>query len=196
MYAQHNLKSILSAALLVSHFFVSASASDDSEVWKENVQGWSIYVDKTVDNGCFMATTFEGGTRLRAQFNPRADNFALVVANPSWESINPDKFYDLTVQFGNRTPWDGEASVLVFSNMNGLVLEVGDDEAIGEFVNELMRMTSVKISYRGEQIANLSLDGSYKAMEEVFACQAAMNAGGSTPEDPFSNESKSTDPFS
>ena len=176
--------------------FVDSAVSEDAGVWKNNVEGWGIYIDRTVGNGCFMATEFESGTLLRAQINPVSDQFMLIVGNPSWESINPEKFYDLSVQFGNRAPWEGEASVLVFENVKGLVLKVGGDESIGNFTNELMRMTNVKISYRGEQIANLSLDGSYRAMEEVFACQAAMNNTAGSSDDPFSSESNSEDPFS
>ena len=176
--------------------FVESAFSEDTGVWRTNIEGWDIYIDRTVGNGCFMTTKFEGGTLLRAQINPVSDQFMFIVGNPSWESINPEKFYDLSVQFGNRPPWEGEASVVVFENIKGLVLKVGGDESIGNFTNELMRMTNVKISYRGERIANLSLDGSYRAMEEVFTCQAAMNNRAGDSNDPFSSESNSDDPFS
>jgi len=196
MRVTSGFKGIFWAALIFLHLFASANASDDTRVWKANVEGWTVSVDKTLGNGCFMWTQFEGDTFIRAQFNPTADNFLFMAGNPAWKSLNLEKFYDLTVQFGNRDPWEGEASVVILDNVKFLVIKVSGDDSIGNFTNELMRMTGVKISYQGEQIANLSLDGSYRAMEEVFACQAAVNSDDEKSDDPFSNESDPNDPFS
>jgi len=57
-----------------------------------------------------------------------------------------------------------------------------------------MEISTMKIFYRGSQIAHLSLAGTYAALVEVVRCQQAMNTG--TTSDPFTPAPPpSSDPF-
>ena len=193
----------------IQRYFVAASISiaasiggataQDSVIWSDDVSGWTVAVDRSLNDGCFAFTCFDGGTCLRLQLNAANEQVIFFVMNNNWQSLETGKLYDIEVKFGTLTPWTGRASVHRFSDgLPSLVLNVPfeEDRALN-FVDEFMRMTGVQISYSGSVIANLSLRGTYAAMEEVFNCQRTMIEGGrGTRSDPFSSAPQSSDdPF-
>ena len=58
-------------------------AYGETHTWREDVRGWFIGVDRTIGDGCYMTTVFEGGTLLRAHFHPDNGTFAFVVGDPT-----------------------------------------------------------------------------------------------------------------
>lgn len=173
--------------------------SQEAITWKDNVKGWTIKVDPSLSDACFMLTSYEGGAALRAQFNMKDDVFQFIVIDSAWQSLESGKLYDIKVQFGTLDPWIGLASVYRFDDeVPALVFDVSfEGEKAKLFIEEFMRMTGVRIYYAGDVIANLSLSGTYAAMQEVFACQSAMLEGGRGQDsDPFSGtQGNSSDPF-
>lgn len=175
-----------------------AAVAQETALWKEDVAGWEILVDQSLDDGCFMITEYERGTLLRAQFNPAADTFQFVVGDPNWKSIEENKFYEIEVEFGSAGPWTGDAVGYDFGGINALILHIPfEDDRADLFIEEFMRYTVVDVRYEGSSIARLSLKGTYAAMEEVMACQAAMlDQPAPAQDDPFSgSSSRGSDPF-
>lgn len=172
-------------------------AADETVLWKEDVRGWTIKVDRTTDNGCFMFASYEGGSILRAQFDMNDGTFDFFIGNSDWRSIEYGKSYDTSLQFGSRKPWKGEAEGYWFGSETPALLfslSFGDEGSAVTFIEEFMETTSLRVRYEGKQIANLSLKGTYAAMQEMFSCQQAMvDAVGS---DPFAPDGGSrNDPF-
>jgi hypothetical protein len=181
-------------------FSAGAGFAEESPIWKEDVRGWTIAVDTTIGNGCFMYSSYEGDTYLRIQLNPEIDALQFIIGDLDWRSIEPGKLYPMEVQFGSRSPWTGEGLGFWFGEGTpSLVLDVPfEGERANTFIDELMQMTSVIVGYEGRQIANLSLTGTYAAMNEVIACQVEMEASAPTSGgDPFSSSAPaaSDDPF-
>ncbi|MBD3680109.1 MAG: hypothetical protein HUJ27_17115 [Rhodobacteraceae bacterium] len=170
------------------------SAAQDTIIWKDNIRGWEIRVDQSIGNACFMISDYEDGSFLRTQFNPDEDNFQFIIGNDAWKSIEAEKLYPMSVQFGNRAPWTGDGKGHWWGDTPSLMLNVSFDKgAADDFIDEFMKMTGVIVEYKGQQIANLSLNGTYAAMQEVIACQSAMLENSSN-SDPFAPSSGS-DPF-
>lgn len=199
LFNRRNLKRSLNLPTLLALVLCPPAFSQDAITWKEDVKGWGISVDTTIGYGCFMLAAFEGGTLLRAQFNPEKDVFQFIVANSDWQSLERGKLYDINVKFGTLVPWTGMASVHYFGNdLPALSFDVSFEDGKAElFIEEFMRTTGVRVFYDGNQIVNVSLRGTFAAMQEVFSCQSAMmERENENKTDPFSNspESKS-DPF-
>lgn len=174
---------------------LTISAHAESVAWKDDVRGWMIRVDPTIGNGCFMLTEYDGGTYLRVQFNPSTDNLDFIIGDGDWRSVEKGKLYELSVQFGNRTPWAGDAEGFWFGdNTPALMMSVPfHDDRAKSFMEEFMRMSDVRVKYEGSEIAHLSLSGTYAAMQEAIACQIAM---AEEEDDPFATGSgKKEDPF-
>ncbi|MGC1506419.1 MAG: hypothetical protein WA782_20060 [Sulfitobacter sp.] len=194
----NEVKSFLLFVVLFLVSFTSAGlAEDDVVTWKPDVNGWEILVDRTIGNGCFMYTKYEKGTYLRMQFNPTSGDAEFIIGDTKWRSLEKGKLYPMSVQFGNLGPWTGNGRGFFFGEgAPSLILSIPfKEDRASNFIDEFMKMTSVKVKYEDRQIAHLSLRGTYGAMEEVFSCQRAMfstSDGG----DPFSsNGAGSVDPF-
>jgi len=185
--------------IFFSTFLMASNAyGEEAAVWNPDVRGWEIRVDQSIGNGCFMFTTYEGGTVLRMQFNPEVGNVQFIIGNQRWRSLEAEKIYPMTVQFGNLEPWSGNGTGFWWGeDLPALVLNVSfENDAADLFIEEFMRMTGVTVAYDDREIAKLSLRGTYAAMQEVMACQSAMLENRSTT-DPFSSGAtpSTDDPF-
>lgn len=185
---------LLSTAL--SLVAVAARASEKPSIWKDDVKGWSIRVDSSIGDGCFMSGTFKEGTALRVQINPSAKRLQLLIGNAKWHSIADHKKYALAVKFGNRPAWTGNASGMHLGALPMLLLNIGTKKGYADaFAKELMQANFVRVTFHGKQIAKLSLNGTYAAMQEVYACQKEMEKYN---QDPFKEQSSTpsnSDPF-
>ena len=186
------------AAAILSLFINPCFAADDDMPEFASVGTWSIRVDTSLDYGCFLVSTFEGGTALRFGFDMTELTLYVAIGDPKWKSIEYGKNYAMEVQFGDESPWSGDAVGFSFSppeNQPWLWITVSDDEELfGEFFGEFMAERSVDFLFKGESIANLSLKDSYKAGLKLFECQQAM---ASMSDDPFkaTRHRPSDDPF-
>lgn len=177
--------------------FVQPSFSQ-AITWNEDVRGWFIGVDRSIGDGCFMYSTFDGGSVLRAGFNVDGDSMYILVGNRNWMSLEEGKLYPIEIQFGNRPPWTGDASVFIWSDGDrALNLTVPFTNNIANnFVRELQQTQNVIVRYQGRQIMNLSLKGSFAAMAEVMNCQETMLSNNVPGADPFNaNGVNGADPF-
>jgi hypothetical protein len=71
----------------------SAQRSDevDSEIYK-TVGAWTVGIDSTLGNGCFLLNSYEGGVHFRVGIDARAEiSGYLLIFGESWKSIVVDK---------------------------------------------------------------------------------------------------------
>lgn len=176
------------AALLMA----SAAVAEDTAIWDDDIDGWAVVVDRTIDNSCFIIAGFGDNVYLRFQFNLPQQNIQMIVADAKWDSLETGVDYDLDIAFGDREPWRGMAKGHRWQDvLPSLVLSVpvANREA-ADFIKDFTGVGSVRISSEGSEIANLPLRGAGEAVEAMLDCQGAMSeAGQSVSEtDPFAKK--------
>ena len=168
----------------------------------DTVGAWSIRVDTSLDYGCFLYSSFEGGSEFRLGVDLRNYQIYLVVGDPDWQSIEYGKRYDVELKFGDETKWTAPARGFSFDppeNQPYLTVNLtsGDEDSVALFLTEFMEEPNFQVFYNGPSILNLNLTGSYQATIKLFECQEAMNSI-NEPNDPFAEppRRKANDPFS
>ena len=163
---------------VVALMVANAAQSQDTVTWNDDVQGWSVAIDRTIDDSCFIISAYEGDVFLRFQFNATQNNIQFIVANINWASLESGGDYDLEVAFGDHEPWMGIAKGYRWNDiLPSLVLSVPvANSQASEFMREFTAMDTVRVSYEGTEIANLALSGSRDAVAEMMDCQAAMSS--------------------
>ena len=171
-------------ALLVA----GAAAAQDTVTWEKNIQGWTVVIDRTIENSCFIISGFDNEMLLRFQFNTTQKNVQFIVANAQWDSLENGQEYDLEVAFGDQPPWTGLAKGHRWNDLlPSLILSVPvEDRKASSFMREFTATDTVKISHAGTEIAHLALTGAGEAVDSMLACQASMaNADAPLDHDPF-----------
>ncbi|MDJ0638153.1 MAG: hypothetical protein QNJ20_04905 [Paracoccaceae bacterium] len=157
--------------------YVSFSAgwamAQDTVTWEEDIEGWNVAIDRTIDNSCFIISGFENDIYLRVQFNATQQNVQFIVANMGWESLETGQTYGMEVAFGDQNPWEGLAEGHVWNGiLPSLVLSVPfADQQASHFMREFADMGSVRISHEGAELAHLILSGAEEAVASMLACQ-------------------------
>lgn len=154
----------------------SAALAQDTITWKDNIQGWTVVIDRTIENSCFIISGFENELLLRFQFNATQQNVQFIVANINWKSLQSGEDYDMEVAFGDRDSWAGTAKGHRWNDiLPSLVMSVPvADQQASNFMKEFTAMGSVRVSYEGNEIANVDLPGAEEAVASMLDCQAAM----------------------
>lgn len=169
------LKSLIGAALALGA--ANAAQAQDIVTWQDNIGGWRIVVDRTIDDSCFIISEFEDDVLLRFQFNVAQQNVQFIVASVLWDSLETGEDYDLEVTFGDFDTWFGMAKGHLWNDvLPSLVLSVPvEDRQASEFMKEFTAKNSVRISHNGDEIANLNLAGTHEAVASMLDCQATMS---------------------
>lgn len=168
--------SVLVAACAAHTFSLSSAMSDDSLIWQDNVAGWNIAIDTTIDNSCFMLTGFEGERFLRFQFNTTQESIQLILASPHWQTLESNQDYDVSVAFDDRALWEGVAKARIWKQLlPSLVLTIPlEDQSAAEFLAQFSTTESVVVVQGETEIANLALRGNAAAVSSMIECQRAM----------------------
>lgn len=163
-------------------------ASSETVLWKE-ISGWSIRMDPSMGNACYVSSVYEDGTVLRLGFNFLNSNRSLYfsLGNAKWKSLEAGKEYPVRIQFDNNTPWDATASGLEIDAVHHLHINTHD----ANFAEEFSRKLSIRAFYSGRQIVALRLKGSSKAIDEMLKCQDLVSKYMNTKNQP----PKNADPF-
>lgn len=169
---------------------VGTAFAQDTVTWKDDIQGWSVAIDRTIDDSCFIISGFEDDLYLRFQFNATQQNVQFIVANIQWDSLETGEDYDLEVAFGDLESWEGMAKGHRWNDiLPSLVLSVPlADQQASHFMKEFTEMGSVRISHDGSEIANLALAGADEAVASMLDCQVSMadaNKSKQNGSDPF-----------
>lgn len=154
----------------------SAANAQDTVTWKDNIQGWTVVIDRTIENSCFIVSGFEDELLLRFQFNAVQQNVQFIVANVNWESLQSGQDYDMEVAFGNRDSWSSTAKGYRWNDiLPSLVMSVPvANQQASNFMKEFTAVGSVRILHEGSEIANIALAGADEAIASMLDCQAAM----------------------
>lgn len=182
------------AALVATLVFGGTPALSDDEAPEWGTVGiWSVRVDPSLDNGCFLFAAYEGGTALRLGIDPtRRYNGYLMVGNEQWTSLEVGKDYKLTIRFDDEDAWEASATAVDMSGMTMLYLSFSESG----FLDEFMRKHALYISYNGTAVDSLKLTSSAKAGAELLRCQSTMQGSGKQTSDPFAPGKKAaSDPF-
>lgn len=153
-----------------------AAVAQDTVTWQENIQGWNVAIDRTIENSCFIISGFEDNLFLRFQFNATQKNVQFIVASTDWKSVQSGQFYDVEVAFGGLESWTGQAEGYRWKDiLPSLVLSVPvEDKQASNFMKEFTNMGSVRVTHAGAELANLALSGASEAVASMLECQASM----------------------
>ena len=165
--------------------------------WK-TVGGWDIAFYPSAE-GCQAFALFEEDTAFFIGFDNTGGILAVDVTllDERWQSIQEDKEYSVTLNFGDETPWTLEMDGVQVDGFPGLniMIDANSDEA-DLFIREFQRETRMKWSYEGTLLGKYTLRGSSRAFDEVIACQRSYLDAIGSQSDPFAAASgKKTDPF-
>ena len=145
---------------------------DDTKLWKR-VGGWSVRLDPSLLNGCFLYTTYEKGTILRIGVNREKENgYYMLLANSAWSSLQVGNTYDVQVQIGANTPWDAPMKAVNMNGSTALAVTFSDSRLWNEFVSS----TNLRVTREGKSVANLSIADSRQAFDELVSCQKYADA--------------------
>lgn len=146
----------------------SENAKSETSVWKK-VGSWSVIVDHTLHDGCFLFATFDNETVFRVGVNRQAGrHYYVMFANPDWTSLQVGKEYDVQFRFGGNSPWDvpttakdmGENTIFLWANFS--------DSA---FWDEFATSDSLSVTREGKPVTQLHLTDSKAAFDELVTCQ-------------------------
>ena len=167
-----------------------SATAQETVTWEDNIQGWTVVIDRTIEDSCFIISGFENEMLLRFQFNATQKNVQFIVASTDWNSLKNGQTYDLEVAFGDQNPWSGLAKGHRWNDiLPSLILSVPvEKRQASDFMREFTAMDSVRISHAGAEIAHLALTGAGEAVESMLACQASMSSAAEKP-------TAGTDPF-
>ncbi len=159
-------------AALVAAFVVGSPAvvwAQSTVKWGQ-VGGWDIRVDRSVGNGCFAMQGYQDGTVLRIGFNMNAGSFYFTVGNAAWQALQPGAVYPVAFVFDNGSQYRGEMRGVQFGSSVFLL----HNSISADFARDFMQRETMRIFYRGAQIAHLSMRNTYAAITEVANCQRVL----------------------
>ncbi|MDX0831738.1 hypothetical protein GOD82_17635 [Sinorhizobium medicae] len=169
--------------------------------WKD-VNGWSVLIDPSTGNDCFISTMYEDGTILRLGFNffQSQSQIYLALGNSDWKSLEVGKDYPVQIQFDRNPVWNATVQGIDFGGINFLSVSTTDTN----FAEEFSRKLGMRATFNGREVAAFGLKGSARAVTEMINCQESVNAAASarstpqSPKDPFEavpDKKNANDPF-
>lgn len=189
------MKQLIACLFTVLALVGSVQAQETTPWGDGDVNGWSIGIDHTIGGGCFIYTLYEGDTAARIGFDPGSKGFYFMVGDLDWKSMQDGTEYDVVLQMGKRPEWTAIALGSRLGDIPALLVVFDDANFIAEFAGQHY----ISLRLGGQEIANLSLDGSARAIDEMITCQEAVNngtAGGPPAGDPFATTPpNNADPF-
>jgi hypothetical protein len=135
---------------------------------------WSIYVDRTVGNGCFAIGHFEAGTVVRVGWAPSANRFYMIYSDQRWaDNLELGANYTLRFAFDDgAVSYGGTLKAVNLAGQKALFHDRVDPEFMLDFGR---RGTLTVYNARGGRMAKLNLESSQQALDEVVRCQREMN---------------------
>ncbi|MCB5204211.1 hypothetical protein LH464_17230 [Neorhizobium sp. T786] len=165
------MKRSVVGAMVVCLSAVSGFAAGSVE-WKK-VDNWTVFMDPTMGNACYVAAVYEGGTILRVGFDFAGSvrQIYLALGNDNWKSLEAGKDYPVQIQFDNEVEWAATATGRKNNDATWLYVTTTDTG----FLEEFSRKLGMRTTFRGTEIARLQLKGSSRAITEMLSCQSAVN---------------------
>lgn len=170
---------LLAGAALFST--ASFAADNQSARFIRDIGGWSLMLDTTLDDACFVGRGNADGTYFRLSYDNSRERIFFVAANGFWKSIDNEKPYQIVIQFDQGQPWDVSATGTRLSNgVPGLAFDVTEVD----FIHDMRERRSFSMSWGGRPLGTFSLTGSADALKALADCQRIADEG----RDPFANK--------
>lgn len=175
----------------------------DPVLWKQ-LENWDVTFFDGLP-GCAASAHYEGGTSVfigLAVISGKT-HLDLMFSDPSWESIEVGKEYEISIRFGKSDPWT--VPMTGFGKGRDLRYTIPTDgDGPAEFIFEFMRKPSMSIYYGEREVGFYSLKGSSEAIRVMLECHESFSSaygamvgnssGNGSAIDPF-NSGKTSDPF-
>jgi hypothetical protein len=158
-----------------------ASAKSKPMVWRQ-LDYWTVYVDSSLSNGCFLFGSFKNQNAFRVGINRTSGGYYILLGNPAWESLKAGQEYDVQFQFDAHSPWNVPTVGLKMGDYIYLKGIFDDSNFWTEFVNS----SALEITRNGQPVTRMAFSGTKAAFNELVACQKYEDAH-TRPRDPFAN---------
>jgi len=137
--------------LLFSNFNKTFADNHDQVIfWDQSSGGWDIYIDTTIDYGCFAHMEWKGNTQMRFGFDPTVDSMYITISDSDWRSLQVGKDYDLQIEFDNSQPWTTTAQAITLDGINSLYFTFYEQDFIAEFAKK----HSIYVTYNNKEIVD------------------------------------------
>jgi len=161
---------------------VDTSNNHETEDWRV-LSNWTVAVDHTLDNGCFLYAAFQRNTVFRVGVDRSSrGKYYIIFGNPAWKSLRVGQEYELQFQFDRNSPWNVPSKAI---DMNGGILLRAQFTDVNFWI-EFSKASSLDISRDGKAVTSLSMSGTRSAFTELANCQKYQDAK-TRAEDPFAN---------
>ncbi len=156
----------------------------------KSVGGWNLWVDHTLGDSCFVMRAYKRGGVFRIGFNPSPSNGYIVLANRAWKSLSTGSKYPIELRFGDRPPWNGNATARKVGDVVALYMDFAGDNLI----TEMARADVLSIKYQEQIIVKIGLTAA-ATVDELNRCQARANGARLSPAPGGESGPVVTDPF-
>lgn len=137
---------------------------------------WDIAIDPALGPGCYATASWAGGTELRIGLTPQRQSFYVLIGNPGWSIESTDQTYEIKVKFDDKPAWVVDLNGLKLDDDDMIYLSARSDKF--EFVEDFMERSKMQLSFDGRALDTLTLEGSYRALVSVLACQDHIDTHG------------------
>jgi hypothetical protein len=152
----------------------------ESELWRKS-GNWSIYVDHTLEDSCFIIGSFTNNTVFRVGINQKdPGNYYLMIGNSDWASLSEGRDYKLEFKFGQQTPWDVPTKAVRIGDSTDLLATFRDTT----FWKEFIAAPYLSVTREGRFVTQIEMKGTKPAFDTMIECQKAANVSRKT-RDPF-----------
>lgn len=158
--------------------YTESVTKKDVEKWG-SAGDWLIYVDHTLQNGCFLLASYTSGTYFRIGRDPKNGGDYAVIGNDAWKSLQVGSTYPLQLKFGSNTPWTVPTIAIKLGDGPMLKFTFSDSNFWTEFSNS----ESLEVSRGSVKVVDLSLADSSEALSKLNECQRIQPT--KVPRDPF-----------
>ena len=131
---------------------------------------WDVLVDPGMGNGCMIQADFEDGSFVRIGIDVNADQGYVHMVNDAWGGIKDGGDYPIVIDF-DGTQYDASATGAYLDGSPGALVTFTDENFL-VFVAQSAAM--VIYADNGEEVLNVSLAGTEKAVPEMLSCQEAQ----------------------
>lgn len=144
---------------------------------------WTVVIDTTLGNGCYLISEFDNGIVFRIGLDRRPDvnNFYFIVGGASWTSLVQGKEYELAFTFDQNTSWNVPMTGVAMGKYV-MLRGIFDDATLWE---EFAKSRILSISRNGKYVSSINLEGSHAASEKLLACIDQQKKTPATAADPF-----------
>lgn len=128
---------------------------------------WSVNVEPDLGFGCYVSRLYEDRTILHVGFAmlPGNAGFYVLLRNDKWKSLEDDKTYPLHLSFDFKKALVLEATGS--SSSHGLSIVTKMAKLMAQFETS----SQLRVTYDGNVVADLRLDGAATAFSQMRACQ-------------------------